>query len=300
MLSGDEPREIAELMGFKTHSQETMSLLPQQFEDFVESFHGVSATKLVNQYNVPEHRANILMPTIVLYTELLKMVRPQSLLISPYGFAEGVILYKGAELENHHFLDVMREQNLQLARAIARSYQVDEAHVAQVERFTVQLCHNLADFDIDERMIFVLRTAIILSEVGKFVSLRNHSEHAYRIIMGTDLFGLSDREKEVVANVVFYHYKGKPDDDDENFHYLKEVQKILITKFVAILRCMRALDVSHKLKVSKLAIERNDKCIVVKATTKQDLSLEKWTFEREAEYFSEVFGLEMVLRIGGK
>ena len=149
-------------------------------------------------------------------------------------------------------------------------------------------------------MIFVLRTAIILSEVGKFVSLRNHSEHAYRIIMGTDLFGLSDREKEVVANVVFYHYKGKPDDDDENFHYLKEVQKILITKFVAILRCMRALDVSHKLKVSKLAIERNDKCIVVKATTKQDLSLEKWTFEREAEYFSEVFGLEMVLRIGGK
>ena len=144
----------------------------------------------------------------------------------------------------------MREQNLQLARAIARSYQVDETHIAQVERFAVQLCRHLVDFGINERMVFVLRTAIILSEVGKFVSLRNHSEHAYRIIMGTDLFGLSDREKEVVANVVFYHYKGKPDDDDENFRYLKEVQKIWVSKFVAVLRCMRALDVSHKLKVS--------------------------------------------------
>ena len=89
----------------------------------------------------------------------------------------------------------MREQNLQLARAIARSYQVDETHIAQVERFAVQLCRHLVDFGINERMVFVLRTAIILSEVGKFVSLRNHSEHAYRIIMGTDLFGLSDREK---------------------------------------------------------------------------------------------------------
>ena len=78
----------------------------------------------------------------------------------------------------------MREQNLQLARAIARSYQVDETHIAQVERFAVQLCRHLVDFGINERMIFVLRTAIILSEVGKFVSLRNHSEHAYRIIMG--------------------------------------------------------------------------------------------------------------------
>lgn len=300
VLSGDEPREIVNLMGFETHGQETMSLLPQQFEDFVDTFHGVTATKLVNRYGIPEYRANILMPTIVLYSELLKMVRPQSLLISPYGFAEGVIVYKGAELENNHFLEVMREQNLQLARAIARSYQVDETHIAQVERFAVQLCRHLVNFGINERMIFVLRTAIILSEVGKFVSLRNHSEHAYRIIMGTDLFGLSDREKEVVANVVFYHYKGKPDDDDENFRYLKEVQKIWVSKFVAVLRCMRALDVSHKLKVSKLAIERNDKRIVVKATTKQDLSLEKWTFEREAEYFSEVFGLEMVLRIGGK
>ena len=64
-----------------------MSLLPQQFEDFVDTFHGVTATKLVNRYGIPEYRANILMPTIVLYSELLKMVRPQSLLISPYGFA---------------------------------------------------------------------------------------------------------------------------------------------------------------------------------------------------------------------
>ena len=95
VLSGDEPREIANLMGFETHGQETMSLLPQQFEDFVDTFHGVTATKLVNRYGIPEYRANILMPTIVLYSELLKMVRPQSLLISPYGFCRGCNCIQG-------------------------------------------------------------------------------------------------------------------------------------------------------------------------------------------------------------
>lgn len=300
VLSGDEAREIANLMGFETHGKETMALLPKQFEEFVDSFHGVTATKLVNRYGLPEYRANILMPTIVLYSELLKMVHPQSLLISSYGFVDGVVLYYGAEIENNKFLYMMREQNLQLARAIADSYQVDRHHAREVERFSLQLCRVLADYGITDRMIFVLQLAAILEEVGKFVSLRNHSEHAYHIIMGTDLFGLSDSEKEVVANVVYYHYKGKPDDDDENFRYLKESQKVWVMKFVAILRCMRALDVSHKRKISKLAIKRDDKKIFVKVHTDQDISLEKWTFEREAEYFSEVFGLEMVLRIGGK
>ena len=38
-------------------------------------------------------------------------------------------------------------------------------------------------------------------------------EHAYHIVMGTDIFGLSEEEKQVVANVVYYHYKGTPSDD---------------------------------------------------------------------------------------
>lgn len=300
VLSGDEAREVARLMGFEADGKETLSLLPKQFEEFVESFHGISATKLVNRYQVPEYRANILMPTIVLYKELLKMVQPQCLLVSSSSFVDGVILYYGSETYPNNYLYMMREQNMQLARAIARRFQVDEHHAREVERFSLQLCDALAEHGITDRMSFVMRIAAILAEVGKFVSLRNHSEHGYHIVMGTDLFGLSDREKEVVANVVYYHYKGRPGNDDENFRYLKEVQKIWVTKLVAILRLARALDVSHKNKISRISVKSKTKTLLIEAHTDKDISLESWTFERETEYFSEIFGLQVKLKVGGK
>ena len=55
--------------------------------------------------------------------------------------------------------------------------------------------------------------------------MRNHGEHAYHIVMGTDIFGLSEEEKQVVANVVYYHYKGTPSDDDAYFNALTEFAK---------------------------------------------------------------------------
>ena len=66
--------------------------------------------------------------------------------------------------------------------------------------------------------------------------MRNHGEHAYHIVMGTDIFGLSEEEKQVVANVVYYHYKGTPSDDDAYFNALTELQKIQVTKLVAVIR----------------------------------------------------------------
>ena len=118
--------------------------------------------------------------------------------------------------------------------------------------------------------------------------------------MGTDIFGLSDREKEVVANVVYYYYKGVPGDDDENFRRLKEVSKIWVTKLVAVMRMARALDAAHKQKIRRITTLRNENSLVVTAYSEDDISLEKWTFEREADYFGEVFGLAIKLRIGGK
>ncbi|WP_028255617.1 phosphatase [Veillonella magna] len=301
ILSGDEAKQIARLMGVESSgARGTVAMLPQQFNQFVDSFHGVTSTKLMNRFGLPEHRANILMPTLVLYHEILKMVHAQTLLISSSGFVNGVTLYYGAEVENHPFLYMLREQNVQLARSVAQRYHVDETHAREAERFGLQICDALRDHGITTRMAFLLRIAAILSEVGKYVSLRNHSEHGYHIVMGTDIFGLSDREKEIVANVVYYQYKGTPGDDDDNFRRLRELQKICVTKLVAILRIARALDASHKHKIERISLHRRDSNIVVEAVAQEDVSLEKWTFAREADYFSEVFGLSIKLKIGGR
>ena len=51
----------------------------------------------------------------------------------------------------------------------------------------------------------MLRIAVILHGCGKFISLSNAGESAYHIIMAMDIIGLSEEEKEIVANVVKYN-----------------------------------------------------------------------------------------------
>jgi len=193
----------------------------------------------------------------------------------------------------------LREQNADLARAIAARYHTDSIHDREVERFSLAFCNALRHKGLPERWGYLCRIAAILCSVGKFVSLRNHGEHAYHIVMGTDIFGLSEEEKQVVANVVYYHYKGTPSDDDDCFRVLTELQKIQVTKLVAIVRVACSLDAGSNQKIDEIRLEEKDKELIVHVRTKENISLEWWTFNRDSIYFSEIFGMEISLTIGG-
>ena len=117
--------------------------------------------------------------------------------------------------------------------------------------------------------------------------------------MGTDIFGLSEEEKQVVANVVYYHYKGTPSDDDAYFNALTELQKIQVTKLVAVIRVACALDAGSNQKISDVTLEERDNVLYVFCRTNEDISLEWWTFIGDSEYFTEVFGMEIKLVRGG-
>ena len=110
---------------------------------------------------------------------------------------------------------------------------------------------------------------------------------------------LAEEEKQVVANVVYYHYKGTPNDDDAYFNALTELQKIQVTKLVAIIRVACALDAGSNQKISDVTLEERDNVLYVFCRTNEDISLEWWTFNRDSEYFTEVFGMEIVLVRGG-
>ena len=182
---------------------------------------------------------------------------------------------------------------------MAARYHTDRIHDAEVEKFSALFCDALRHKGLPERWGYLCSIAAILCSVGKFVNLRNHGEHAYHIVMGTDIFGLSEEEKQVVANVVYYHYKGTPNDDDAYFNALTELQKIQVTKLVAIIRVACALDAGSNQKISDVTLEERDNVLYVFCRTNEDISLEWWTFNRDSEYFTEVFGMEIVLVRGG-
>jgi hypothetical protein len=299
VLSGDEAQYMTHLMGQENNKEDIITVEPERFKGLINSFDGVTATKLMNRYKLPEYKANILMPTIILFNEIITAIGPKSLIFSSFSFSQGISWFYGVESENNPFMYQLREQNAQLARAVAARYHTDRIHDAEVEKFSALFCNALRHKGLPERWGYLCRIAAILCSVGKFVNLRNHGEHAYHIVMGTDIFGLSEEEKQVVANVVYYHYKGTPNDDDAYFNALTELQKIQVTKLVAIIRVACALDAGSNQKISDVTLEERDNVLYVFCRTNEDISLEWWTFNRDSEYFTEVFGMEIVLVRGG-
>ena len=110
------------------------------------------------------------------------------------------------------------------------------------------------------------------------------------------LIGLSDQENTIVSEIARYHSTESPGADQLHFHSLPPELQMTIAKLVAILRLADALDDSHQQKISKLTVSLKNEQLILTAFSPQDLSLEKWAFNRKAQLFNELYGIKPSLK----
>lgn len=137
--------------------------------------------------------------------------------------------------------------------------------------------------------------AVILCQVGKYLNLLGRSQQACRIVQGIDIFGISDREKDIVACIVYYDHSKFPSDDDEPFQVLDEHAKMTVLKLVAVFRLVRAMDISRKQKLRDVTARLLEDKLVVQYDSPDNTALETWMFEKEKELFRNVFGVDAEL-----
>lgn len=296
VISGEENRRIAELMKIDP-KQNNVIISPDLFKKFYDSFDGVTTTKLMERYNLPEHWANILMPLMTIYNEVLSLIPVKSLCINHTTFREGLMLYYGAELTRAPYIEDIRLQTIQLAKEIGSRYHYDSSHIELLSIFGRKIIDELRHIGgMSERSIFLYRIAAILHDIGRYVTLNNHNHMSYAMIMNLDLFGLSESEKRIVANVAYYNTGDTPSDRDRNFRKLTEIEKMAMVKLLAIFRMARALDQSHLQKIDTIEVSVEEGTLLISALTNEDISLERWTFENEVALFEDVFGLSVKLQ----
>ena len=69
-----------------------------------------------------------------------------------------------------------------------------------------------------------------------------------------------------------------------------------IAKLTAILRVANALDRSHKQKFKNVRISVREEQLLITVETNEDITLERGLFGARAEFFTEVFNLEPVIK----
>jgi exopolyphosphatase/guanosine-5'-triphosphate,3'-diphosphate pyrophosphatase len=277
--------------------KEDASLIPREtFIDFADSIAKQTIDGLVKKYSISYMDAETLIPALLTYMQLLKETQAKGIVVSDASIRAGILqdLLPADQVKR---IKQLTSQILSAARTLGRRYQFDEGHAERVRELSELLFDELrAEHRLTENQRLYLQVAAILHDVGLFVNSRGHHKHSHYLIANSGLFGLRQRELEIIANIARYHRRALPQRTHTSYVSLDREERMLVSKLAAILRVANALDKEHLPKVTDLKVAREGDQLILQAQNVSDLSMERMALAGRSELFSEVFGKKIVLR----
>ncbi len=296
VLAGIETRLLLSMLGRNTGEKLSFISLAD-FYKLYDKIIRLNLPQIMESFRFTEQRAEMVLPTLVLYKQILDLTAIGQIVVAGDQMIDGLTLLHIAGKTKSDWLKGIEEQIISLARSLGCKYQYDAKHAASVEKLSLLLFDKLVKVHgLQERDRFILQTAAILHDIGKFVSLRTHYYYSYRLIGSSDILGFSDTEKTIMANVAYYHSKGAPASTDLNLASLTVNQKITVAKLAAIIRMADALDRTHRQKMTACDVALRGDELMITVDSQEDFSLEEWTFADKADFFESVFGIRAVLK----
>jgi exopolyphosphatase/guanosine-5'-triphosphate,3'-diphosphate pyrophosphatase len=294
VLSGPETKLLLKMLGKEQGRVVFVSL--SEFNSLYKQVSSLNLPQIITTFQLTEHKAEIVLPTIVLYKQILSLTSPEEIIVLSDQFADGVIIKQVAEKTAHDHKALIENQMINLCWEISKRYYYDPNHAAAVEKWSMLLFDKLERIHgLGERHRLLLKVAAILHDIGKHVNLRRHYFYSYRLIISSDILGFTRAERHVIANIAYYHSKGVPSVTDNNFALLTPNQKVTVSKLSAIIRLADAIDRSHRQKASRGEVALRGDELIVTVTSREDMSLEGWTFADKAGFFEDVFGIKATL-----
>lgn len=272
-------------------------LTKKQFLDVYDLLLRTKSTDLALTHNVPSLNASLLLPTAILIKKMLDYTGLDGVHLPAASLSDGVAYHLaydswGFQLKQDPELDLIAA-----ARHIAKRYRSDKKHTENVEKHALAIfdaCVKYHGMGSQERLL--LRIAVILHEVGKYIHVSKHGSRSYHIINTTELIGLNENEREVVACCARFY--AKPIMFSDRFYtYLPSDTKMLVSKLTAILRIADAMDASHRQKIRSTSITATTDSLTICCDSAYDLTFEEWAFDQKRELYSQVFGVAPSLRL---
>ncbi len=271
-------------------------------EDFLSVYRQVVAmhpNEITTQFEIAADTASFVSTSAIFCRCLMEKLGAQVIYLADLSIGDG-LCYDYAVTNkfirsNHSFDDDIIAE----CRSIAKRYKSSQAHIKNMEDLSLQIFDRMKKIHgLGARERLLLQVAVILHNCGKYISLSNVAECAYNIIMATEIVGISDSERLIIANVVKFNTL-----DFVYFNELSQTSSIsreeylVVAKLTAILKVANSLDRSHRQKCKNAVITLQGDRLVISVESDEDLTLEKGTLaERAALFFEEVFSVHPVIK----
>lgn len=129
---------------------------------------------------------------------------------------------------------------------LARKYQVEQKHAAQVTRLALALFDALrAVHRLGAVERAWLKAAARLHDIGWIAGRQQHHKTARRIIRETPALATHARERQILGEIVRYHRKALPQLRHRGFRKLSLDDRRRVQVLAGLLRVADGLDVSH-------------------------------------------------------
>lgn len=268
-----------------------------EFKKFIKEVKEEKPSDLAKKYGLSGEYASLLVPSAIVVRKLVKLVDADTIWAPGVSLSDGMVFdYAQSEklIKNRHDFE---DDVIYCAHEVAKRYKTNEARCRLVEKIALKLFDETKKIHgLSRRDRLLLRTAAILSECGKYMSLEDAAECSYVIIMATEMIGLSHAEREIVANIVKFN--------KVDFEYYSDIAKrtlmsqedyIAMAKLTAIFRLADGVCRSYRTKVNDIKVSIKDSELIINADSDENLILERGFFDRKAGLFEEEFTIKPVL-----
>ncbi|MGZ9222321.1 MAG: Ppx/GppA phosphatase family protein, partial [Anaerolineales bacterium] len=286
--TGGNAEEIGRLRQklFKADSDHFITLA--ELEKLIERLEGMTYEERKRKLKLRPDRADVIVPASIVLHLIATEAGVKQIAVPHVGLKDGILLDIAEDLSKHLPLH-RKEQAWESALQMGRKYQFDEKHA----RITSKLAARIFDqtkplHDLDDSHKLLLEIGALLHDIGHFINSMDHDKHGYYLLSANRLIGMSQREQNIVANLVRFHRKQSPSTNEENFKSLPQKDRLIVIKLSTLLRLADSLDISHMGNVTDLSLRETKSGWALKLTGKGDQMLVNWALNKRKSGFKEV------------
>ena len=288
---------ITEIMGKLKKSGEMANVVEaEKFVGFLQKLDNKTVEEISEALNLSNEKDMLVLPSVILYVKLTQAMHAHTIWFPDVDTSDGIV-YDYAHTHKivrpAHDFD---EDILSAAKNMSMRYMSYSQHIDALTEMSSLLFDAIKkEHGMGKRERLLLKVAAILHDCGKYISLANSAICACQVIRATEIIGLTQIEREIVASVVLYH--STPLDPYEDLADRMDLQSyIVVSKLAAILKVANAMDRSHRQKFKNVKAVIKNKQLVITIESMDDITLEKGRLAAKAGDFERIFGLKPVIR----
>ena len=291
--TGGNVEEIGRLRQklFKAESDRFITM--EELEKLIERLDRMTYEERMRKLKLRPDRADVILPASIVLHLIASEAGVKQIAIPNVGLKDGILLDIAEDLSKS-LRPQRREQVWESALHMGRKYQFDERHARLTAKLAARLFEQAEPLhNLDNSNLLLLEIGALLHDIGHFINTVDHDKHGYYLLSANRLIGLSQREQNIVANLVRYHRKQSPSTDDGNLKSLPQKDRLIVIKLSALLRLADSMDISHTGNVEDIVLKETKSGWQIKISGRNDQMLVNWAFEKRKSHFREVFGVNL-------